>query len=385
MDDRSVARLVDALRDDPWRAEAEFSPDMVEASAEIDDAASDVEVSRAVNTWIGAHQNQPCLFGRIAARQGLLSYSIVTDELLDESDEVIQAKIQADRERWTRDAFFGRKSGFIVYVKSSRIARAMPDETMMRLAQRLCLLYLREEPNLDQVLLEQVFLEKPGADRRTWRWYAGVNYFCAQGDKRWWHDHRIPSGMAFSVNSVGHLVKSGLINKAMTALNSALNTEEEWATAPITSLEQALSLAMRTIWGAAETVSGKATELIHCETENEGRCPIALPTFLADRSYHTYLGRYHTDHTIPSVYFRTDIRRPIDAPQHELDLTYLWDRRAINPAHETMGEGIRIRTSTEEAGEAQPAPREKQKLSLATELAVENCDLLKRALTREAS
>jgi hypothetical protein len=72
---------------------------------------------------------------------------------------------------------------------------------------------------MDYAHLEQIYLQKPDARMTTWKWFAGVNYFCAQGDKRWWQDHRIPGGMAFSVNSVGHLVKSGMIAKAMNELD----------------------------------------------------------------------------------------------------------------------------------------------------------------------
>ena len=59
----------------------------------------------------------------------------------------------------------------------------------------------------------------------TWEWLAGVNYFCAQGDRRWWHDHRIPGGMALSVNSVGHLAKAGKISEALASLNKELGVD----------------------------------------------------------------------------------------------------------------------------------------------------------------
>jgi hypothetical protein len=76
------------------------------------------------------------------------------------------------------------------------------------LALRLCSLYLLEEVAPDRIFLDEIWLEKPGRDATTWRWHAGVNSFRAQGDGRWWQDHLMPGGIAFSVNSVGHMVKS---------------------------------------------------------------------------------------------------------------------------------------------------------------------------------
>lgn len=35
----------------------------------------------------------------------------------------------------------------------------------------------------------------------------------------------------------------------------------------------------------------------------EPKCPIALPPFLETKDYRTYIGRYHTDVTLPSEYF----------------------------------------------------------------------------------
>src|SRR6266498_3609476 len=94
-------------------------------------------------------------------------------------------------------------------------------------ALRLCSLYLLQDIVPDQIFHDELWLEKPGRDGTTWQWLAGVNYFCAQGDKRWWEDHRIPGGMAFSVNSVGHMVKSGILAKGMLALEAALAAPPE--------------------------------------------------------------------------------------------------------------------------------------------------------------
>jgi len=69
--------------------------------------------------------------------------------------------------------------------------------------------------------------------------------------------------MAFSVNSVGHMVKSGRLREHMEKLNSDLGvSDEDWIASRVDSLPKALILAMKTVANAAETASGKATELL---------------------------------------------------------------------------------------------------------------------------
>ena len=71
--------------------------------------------------------------------------------------------------------------------------------------------------------------------------------------------------------------------------------------------------------------------------------PIKLPPRLSDKDHCTYAGWYHTDQTLPSVYFRPDVERSNDVDRHEdLDFTYLFDDSVANPAFETMGTGRRI-------------------------------------------
>src|SRR6185503_5308209 len=109
-------------------------------------------------------------------------------------------------------------SGFVILALGQEIANSEPSDTCLRLAERLTSLYLLENVEADVIYHDELFLEIPGSQRATWRWLCGVNYFCAHGDKRWWRDHRIPGGMAVSVNSVGHMVKSGKLANVMSDL-----------------------------------------------------------------------------------------------------------------------------------------------------------------------
>ena len=49
------------------------------------------------------------------------------------AEEALMAKIQRARTAWTREAFYGRKSGFVVSVISQTIANALPNDTMKEL------------------------------------------------------------------------------------------------------------------------------------------------------------------------------------------------------------------------------------------------------------
>jgi hypothetical protein len=232
--------------------------------------------------------------------------------------------------------------------------------------------------------LDEIFLEKPGTRQTTWKWKVGVNYFCAQADKRWWHDHRIPGGMAFSANSVGHMVKSGKLAAVMKQLEKALSAPEEgWDASVIDSLEKALGLAMRTISNAAETVSGKATELLPLPTDPNAMpvitCPFKIPSDLAERNFCEYAGHYHTDYTIPSEYFAPDVERPAWVRRHTLDFTYLFHSHVENPAFVTMGEGQPIRADESDSEEPTNAKGKKaiEELGL-----VSDCPRLVQALNR---
>jgi hypothetical protein len=338
--------LFDALLPDDWRTEVGFTAEVSKAQDRLFTSTDDDTVVFVLNEWL--HRHQPCIFGRFAARNGLLSYCILREEDLARDDEEVREKIQNARLRWTAAGFEGAKSGFIVFVLSPRIAHARPDGGVQALAQRLCSLYLLSDVQPDTICLDEVFLEKPGRAARTWKWFAGVNYFSAQADLRWWQDHRIPGGMAFSVNSVGHLVKAGKIAKAMKGLAEALDdVQDGWPNTKLDSLPDALLLAMRTIANAASGPFGPATRLIPVEPGVRSGlppCPIAnLPGDLQGTDYTQYRGRYHTDYTLPSEYFQADVGRLAGATEYALDFTYLFDASVSNPDHWTMGEGRLIR------------------------------------------
>jgi hypothetical protein len=385
----TIASLFNQLKPDTWRKEVGFSPD-IEAANQIlftpNIAESDsIEV---LTQWL--QKNQPCVFGKMAAKFGFISYCLLTESDLMLPDELIQEKIQRARLQWIKEGFDGKKSNFIILAISPTISNSIPDSTVASLAHRLCSLYLDTDIKFDFVHHEQVFLEKPGYARMTWKWLAGVNYFCSQGDKRWWQDHRIPGGMGFSINSVGHLVKSEKVARAMSGLNANLGitNEEGWNDSKVDSLEKALVLAMQTISQASDTISGRATELLSLAENIKERelpqCPVELPHSLLGKNYCEYVGYYHTDYTLPSEYFISNVRRPESVEPYILDFTYLFHKHVDNPAYWTMGEGQRIRAG--DAGEiAEESDNEldeyKQLRGRAQSVSVDSCELLIKALS----
>ena len=344
-----LSALLDTLTADPWRADVGFSEDLATANDRLF-AASEGEAARsAIRDWIALHQ--PCLFGRMAARADLIEFCILTEADLRGDRTALREKIQGAREEWLALGHEGKKSAFVILVISPLLAQAVPDATVQTIAQELCASYLLRDIAPDEIYLDEMFLEKPGTKRTTWKWQAGVNYFCAHGDQRWWHDHRIPGGMAFSVNSVGHLVKSGQMSQALKHLDEALGgPPESQDNEVVDSLGKALDLAMRTIGLATETVSGKATMLLPLPNPvppDLPPCPIPLPKLLQGKDYTAYSGWYDTDVTVPSEYFRPEVERPDNIGAKPLDFTYLFHDDIDNPDHITTAKGRRVRSDTD--------------------------------------
>lgn len=379
-----LKELLERLTHDPWRQAAGFSPEIVAAQTDLFDSSKDP--IPVVSRWIQRHQ--PCLFGRLAAKLNLIHYCILREDDLT-CDESVRDQIQGCRRRWIRDAFEGKASAFVILLISPRIAHAVPDEHVAALAHRLCTLYLREvDVQFDATHHERIWLAKQApidgvGEEVIWQWLAGVNYFCAQADKRWWHDHRIPGGIALSVNSIGHLVKATRLSELMNSLYSELGIDESDSSGgTINSLNEALKFAMLTIDNAAEAISGMATNLIDI-VHDEGSlalpsCPVKLPTKIANKDHCTYNGWYHTDHTLPSEYFRSDVERPALVPRHDLDFTYLFENDVDNPAFESMGRGQRIRADGDQIAAEHPTKYQRME---AVEVLIEDCEMLRSALS----
>jgi len=339
----TIGNLMTQLKADEWRAQTGFSPELQSTLDKTLEFRPGMEegVAAALSEWIRHHQ--PCLFGRIHAKQMAISYCLICEDALCGDEGKLGNLIQDSRLAWTKAGFAGRSSNFVIAAFSRALAVAVPDDTVKAIAKRVCSLYLQEPIESDRVYLDRLWLEQPGSAQITWEWVAGVNYFSAQGDRRWWQDHRFPSGIAFSVNSVGHMVKAGKLARAMRDVEEVMGTAStDFRPPDVHSLKQSVSIAMRTIHNASNAPSGKATYLVPKES-SAPECPVEIPSPLDTFDCSQYKGHYHTDYTIPSEYFRPDVLRPHELRIHDLDFTYLFQDRLDNPDFDRMGEGRRIR------------------------------------------
>ena len=239
-----VSELLDRLMPDLWRKDRGFSVDIAEVHQRVfGEHLSDDEIAGILNGWIAKYQ--PCLFGRIAARLGLIRFCVLSDDDLKNSDTFIREKIQSARLSWLQAAITGDSSAFMIAAVSKRVSLSLPDEILLRLASRLGSLYLLKELATDKIYLDSLELEVPGKKGKRLRWDVGVNFFSSQADLRWWHDHRMPCGLAFSMNSVGHLVLAGKVAGAMQQFEQSIpGTKEEWRQPSIQDLNTALIYAI---------------------------------------------------------------------------------------------------------------------------------------------
>jgi len=151
-------------------------------------------------------------------------------------------------------------------------------------------------------------------------WRVGVNFFGAQGDQRWWHDHRIPGGMAFSMNSIGHMTRARLeAEMPMRPAPARVDPADRL-------VDFALLFAMRTIHNASK---GKLPGTRLAERDSSCLLPESRRTALremASFNERKYFGHYHTDFTIPTEYFDPNAAKPMNLKELELDFTYLHDQ-----------------------------------------------------------
>lgn len=331
----TLANLHAALSHDrSFRKTHPFAADMAAVQNDIfARSLTDLQRFKRVSKWLEI--NQPCLFGRLAAKADRLAFCVLTEDDIGAGDRSVRDKIQTARRQWKRDAFRGLKSGFVICAQTPALVGAEPNAALQAFAIRLAELYLSTEIQPDVVHHDYVWHKATEDEALMWK--VGVNLFASAGDGRWWHDHRVPGGIALSMNSVGHMARS----------SADWNAELEEGTggkATPDSLGGALRLALQTISKAALACSGAATFLRNRATDDG--CPHAdtfWPLAICGKDRRTYSGWYHTDHTIPSSYFRPDTRRPT-AIQHpfDLDFSYLWDSSDENPDHVTMGLGERV-------------------------------------------
>lgn len=293
-----VRQLLDQLREDRWRKEFPFSEHISVANRIlIHPFSDDHEKQEALGLWLQKYQ--PCIFGRVAARLGQLHYCFLTDADLRKSDLEIQAKIQREKIQWKQWSLDGgtARHSFLLVVASERVLLAAPDNNLKEFCIHLRSLFtteLEKDEEANDLGFQCVYLKNPH-DGHFYKFNIIMDFFAAAGDGRWWLDHRVPGGLAFSFNSLGHMVRT-----------------KEWYGGEKKGSEWALKLAMTTIATAEDHPKfGKATWLKDLKNDkpmkSQHGCPFsnpkALPASLQNKDWTTYAGFHHSDHSIRDEFF----------------------------------------------------------------------------------
>lgn len=210
MSQESLASLFDRLRDDAWRASHPFNDDMKEAAALAHyPFALDLDVVKGMA--LCCLKRQSCQFGQIVAKKGQIYVCILRERDMAGGDRGIAAKIAEGKRQWKQRALInmhGPPSGKMLMFLSPRVTLAAPDDNLRRFADRLLELAgwapHRRGRKLDNAVASDFLYLKNSSDGFTYRFQFNVDFFAAAGDKRWWHHHRIPGGIAFTANSAGH-------------------------------------------------------------------------------------------------------------------------------------------------------------------------------------
>lgn len=274
----------------------------------------------AYRRWLST--GQPCLFGKAAARNKNVFICLLEEHeilCMKNGDDDLRDTIQDHRQVWKRYALDEPFSSFLVVLLSKRLVNKEPGDKLKEICRRLLELYMEVDTVRDDTILPQreyVFMRVTGKESETKLLRFGTlpNVFCAQGDKRWWHDHRTPGGIMITSNALGHFeyYRNG---------DGAIGEKEK---------AHALDNAMRTVHNAYGN-DRKKRGLAHCPATRLAPLAGGEPTPIRESSdLHKYSpshyeGFFHTDHLVPSVFFSKE-RDPKELKLYDdLSFQYIYD------------------------------------------------------------
>ena len=325
--------LLGELQGDTFRKDHPFSHDLREANELLHNpSAFDDEMTECMLAW--CLKQQPCQFGRIAAQQRRIHFSFLTHDAVSRwSDQEISDKIAEDKKLWKQRAAFDTARsahGFMLVVASPIVALAAPDANLEAFSNRLLELAgwslgaNRSARRINEISSDYLYLKNP-TDNKLYGFQFNVDFFACAAHERWWHDHRIPGGLAFTANSLGHM-----------------RAFREWyQNSSNDSIEWAVRVAMATI---ANSEPGKVPTRKKSDTPaDEGRVtwlrpltnglplvkeiasPLTkTPSSLEGKDWTKYEGYLHTDHAVRAEFFRDSSVPPtIDKP-YLMDFTYIY-------------------------------------------------------------
>ena len=326
----TAAELFTRLNGDAWRVRNSFSDDILQANALLHNtAATEEEMAECLALW--CQHRQPCQFGRAAAKQGHIHFCFLREVAVSEwSDDEIAEKISEEKHLWKQRAACDpdrAAHSLVIVVASPRVALAAPDQHLRAFSDRILELAgweanRRGVRRRNTVTSDFLYLKNP-FDGGFYGFQFNADFFACAGDKRWWHDHRFPGGIAFTANSTGHMIRF-----------------REWYQAKDQNESWGLKQAMLTIQNAAPTRSpdssvpqeqGRVTWLRPLDANGKPlvenvSCPLAkVPATLEGKDWTRYEGFLHTDHAVREEFFLDREVAPTASKPYLMDFTYLYN------------------------------------------------------------
>jgi hypothetical protein len=320
---------------DRFRSKRPFSSDIAAVNAVLfSNQYKKREKIRVYREWL--EQGQPCVFGKVAAKNKNIFICLLEErEILGmrRGDNDLRDTIQEYRQAWKRHALEGLSSSFLIVLASPTLVDKEPNEELKELCRRLMELYMELERIDDDAFHGQrefVFLRTVLENKTSILKFSTLpNVFCAQGDGRWWHDHRTPGGIMITSNALGHFTSARGRKIELTDRDKV----------------QAFQQAMHTISNAYLGPAKPARPYKHCPATALVPATAGVPSPLPASSNFCasspdrYRGFFHTDHLIPSVFFQKE-KDPVDLRSYEdLSLRYIWDGIAEPQDHRDLMTG----------------------------------------------
>ena len=331
-------QLAELLLDSRFRAPADamrsrrpFSPDMQAAHGILLNPTLDRQTKiKEYRAWL--ERNQPCVFGKTAAtNKNIYLCLLEEDEILrmQRGDSDVEDTLQDHRQVFKRLALEGRVSSFVILLTSRHLITREPNEQLKQICRRMMELYMQVRVADDtlQTEREYVFLRRP--DNSVLKFATLPNIFCAQGDGRWWHDHRTPGGIMITSNALGHFTY----------------VRSKKADLDATTCASALEQAMRTISNARKDPSDGKSKFAHCPAtflvprQQNDPTPLKPTSDFAEHSPDHYAGYFHTDHLIPSVFFQKDRDPKTLTKYDDLGFRYILDGQSDAEGHAELMRG----------------------------------------------
>jgi hypothetical protein len=292
---------------------------------------------RVYREWLERYQ--PCVFGKVASKNKHVFICLLEEHeivRMKRGDDDLRDTIQDYRQAWKRYALEGMVSSFLILIVSRSIVTKEPGDRLKDICRRLLELYMEVDVADDTILpqREYVFLRPSSEAGRPdiLKFSTLPNVFCAQGDGRWWQDHRTPGGVMMTSNALGHFVYS--------RKKGALPQDKD----KLVALEN----AMRTINNAyRDPATKKSGRLRHCPATHlvpraQGEAsPLRSTSDFSAFSPDHYQGYFHTDHLIPSVFFQPERDSKELTHYEDLSFKYIFDPEGDPKDHAELMTGVK--------------------------------------------